>query len=249
VRELATSVSAGVQAAWREKEEERIRSVYAHRDLSGKAAFYTWWNPDVLLNLYWFHSAVAACIRRAGIDDLTKLRILDVGCGSGGWLRQLMAWGASAQNLHGIDLLPDRIDGARQLAPGIDYRVGSGWQLPFHDAVMDVVTANTVFSSIINADARQRLACEMARVLAASGHILIFDFRISHPRNRDVTGIRKSEISRLFPGFLRYSRSLELAPPIARRVVPVAPALAVALESFCPFLRTHAIHLLQRPDG
>lgn len=229
----------------REEEEMRIRSVYAHRDQSGKRTLYAWSNPDVLLNIYRFHSVAAACLHLAGLDDLSGLRILDVGCGSGGWLRQLQAWGASAQNLHGVDLLPDRIDRARQLAPEIDHRVGSGWQLPFDNAAMGLVTAHTVFSSILNADARQSLAAEMVRVLAPHGRILIFDFRISHPRNRDAIGIRKSEIRRLFPGFQLYSRSLELAPPIARKIVPVAPVAALVLEALCPPLRTHSMHLLQ----
>jgi ubiquinone/menaquinone biosynthesis C-methylase UbiE len=200
----------------------------------------------VLLNIYRFHAVAAACLHRAGLDDLSGLRVLDVGCGSGGWLRQLLAWGASAQNLHGVDLLSDRIDRARRLAPEIDHRVGSGWQLPFDNAAMNLVTAHTVFSSIVNADARQSLAAELVRVLAPQGRILIFDFRISHPRNRDAIGIRKSEIRRLFPGFQLYSRTLELAPPLARRIVPVSPVLAMMLEASCPFLRTHALYFLQR---
>ncbi|MGD0479740.1 MAG: class I SAM-dependent methyltransferase [Terracidiphilus sp.] len=230
----------------REQQEARIRSVYAHRDQSGKRALYAWSNPDVLLNVYRFHAVAAACLRRAGLDDLSGLRVLDVGCGSGGWLRQLLAWGASVENLHGIDLLADRIDRARQLAPKIDHRVGSGWQLPFDSAAMNLVTAHTVFSSILDADARQSLAAEMLRVVAPQGSILIFDFRISHPRNRNTIGIRKSEIRRLFLGFELDSHSLELAPPIARKIAPVAPVVALALEALCPLLRTHSMHLLQR---
>ena len=246
MREATLLLLAGHDEHSRAEEEARIRSVYTHRDKSGKKALYAWSNPDVLLNIYRFHSVAAACLQRAGLDNLSDLRVLDVGCGSGGWLRQLLAWGARAQNLHGIDLLADRIDCARRLAPEIDHRVGSGWQLPFDNAAMNLVTAHTVFSSILNADARQSLAAEMVRVLAPQGCILIFDFRISHPRNRDTIGIRKTEIRRLFPGFQLHSRSLELAPPIARKIVPVAPVVALVLEALCPLIRTHSMHLLQR---
>jgi SAM-dependent methyltransferase len=228
------------------EEEARIRSVYAHRDRSGKRALYAWSNPDVLLNVYRRNTVAAACLRRAGLDDLRGVRVLDVGCGSGGWLRQLAAWGASAENLHGIDLLTDRIACARRLAPEIDHRVGSGWQLPFASVAMNLVTAQTVFSSILSADARQSLAAEMVRVLRPEGSILIFDFRITPPRNRDVIGIRRSEIHRLFPGFNLHSRTLELAPPLARKIAPVSPVLALVLEALCPLLRTHAMYLLQR---
>jgi SAM-dependent methyltransferase len=228
------------------KQEERIRSVYAGRDAHGKTALYAWWKPDVLMNLYRFHAEAVACLRSAGCEDLSRLRVLDVGCGNGTWLRQLCAWGAGAANLHGIDLLPDRIAQARQLGPEIDYRVGSGWQLPFADASQDLVTAHTVFSSVIDADARQQLAAEMTRVLSAHGRILVFDFRISRPGNRDTMGIRGREIRRLFRGFQLRTRSLNLAPPLARRIAPVSPLLAMTLEASCPFLRTHALYLLQR---
>jgi SAM-dependent methyltransferase len=211
-----------VKNIWQE-EEKRIRSVYAARNTSGKPALYRWWKADVLLNVYRFQVEVAAIFRRAGWEDLSTLRVLDVGCGSGDWLRQLCGWGACAANLHGIDFLPDRIARARELGPTIDFRVSDGWQFPFEDASFDLVTAHTVFSSILNATARKQLAAEMTRVLSSKGSIQIFDFRISHPGNPDTMGIRRREIRRLFPNFRLYSRSLELAPPIARRVASIAP--------------------------
>lgn len=228
------------------QEGERIRSVYARRDARGKGSLYAWWKPDVLINLYRFHAEAAALLRKAGCEDLSTLRVLDVGCGNGNWLRQIHAWGASAANLHRIDLLPDRIEMARQLGPEIDYRVDSGWQLPFEDGSLDLVTANTVFSSILDSRARQQLAGEMVRVLAARGRLLVFDFRISRPDNRDTIGIHRREMRRLFPGFKWHTRSLDLAPPIIRRIAPVSPVLAILLEAWCPFLRTHALYLLRR---
>ena len=228
------------------EEEKRVRSVYAERDAHGKGNLYAWWKPDVLMNVYRFQAEAAACFHRAGWEDLSRLRVLDVGCGNGNWLRQLYAWGARPANLHGVDLLPDRIALARQLAPEIDYRVGSGWQLPFEDASLDLVTAHTVFSSILMPGAREQLATEMTRVLSTRGRLLIFDFRISRPGNHDTIGIRQREICRLFQGFQLHTRSLDLAPPLARRIAPVSPVLAMMLEAWCPFLRTHALYLLQR---
>jgi SAM-dependent methyltransferase len=229
-----------------EEEQVRIRATYARRDSGGRRALYNWSHPDVLFRCYRFQSVATACLRRAGWEDLSNLRALDVGCGRGDWLRQLWAWGARPENLHGIDLLPDRIAAARQLAPGIDYREGGGWQLPFDDATMDLVSAHTVFSSILDENVRLGVAGEMARVLASRGCILIYDFRISHPLNPDTAGIRRPEICRLFPGFRQYSRSMTLAPQIARRFTPVAPLLTLALEALCPLLRTHQMYLLER---
>jgi SAM-dependent methyltransferase len=231
------------------EEGARIRAAYARRDETGKRELYSWWQSDVLLNQYRVQSATAACFRRAGWKELSRLRALDVGCGSGAWLRQLLAWGGCAENLHGVDLLADRIAAARQLAPEIDYRHADGWQLPFADASMDLVSAHSLFSSILDECARARVAAEMTRVLDPHGYILLFDFRISHPLNPDTIGITRSEIRRLFAGFRQYAQSLILAPPIARRLAPVAPWLAVVIEALCPPLRTHNLLLLQRKDA
>jgi ubiquinone/menaquinone biosynthesis C-methylase UbiE len=230
------------------EEEARIRAAYAHRDESGKRELYSWWQPDVLLSYYRIQAVTSAYLRRAGWNELSRLRALDVGCGSGAWLRQLLAWGGRAENLHGVDLLADRIATARRLTPDADYRQADGWQLPYANASMDLVSAHTVFSSILNEHARAGVAIEMTRVLDPHGCILIFDFRISHPMNPDTVGIRRREIRRLFPGFRQYAQSLILAPPIARRLAPFAPWLAVVLEALCPPLRTHNVFLLQRKE-
>jgi SAM-dependent methyltransferase len=103
-----------------------------------------------------------------------------------------------------------------------------------------------VFSSILDAPARQALAQEMLRVLKPGGYVFVYDFRISHPQNPDTTGIRKAEIRRLFPGLPFQVHSLTLAPPLARRLAPLSPVLAHILEAWCPFLRTHALYLLQK---
>jgi SAM-dependent methyltransferase len=228
-------------------EEALIRAQYDRRDASDKRALYAWFHRDVLLRQHRFELAAAVCLCRAGWENLWGIRVLDVGCGSGAWLQQLLAWGAQAENLHGVDLLPDRIAAARCLAPHIDYRQGSGWKLPFADGSMDLVSAHTVFSSILSAEARAVLAREMSRVLALHGCILIYDFRVRHPLNPDTTAIKRDEIRRLFPDFRLYSRSVTLAPPIARRLAPTAPWLAELLEALCPLLRTHNMNLLRRP--
>ena len=120
----------------------------------------------------------------------------------------------------------------------------SSYLYPFHLTVIldkGLVSGHTVFSSILDGSARKALAQEMVRVLKPRGKILIYDYRISDLRNPDTVGIRKREIQRLFPGFTIQKRSLTLAPPVLRRVAPVSPLLAHVLESWFPFLRTHAV--------
>ena len=92
-----------------------------------------------------------------GITDLSHIEVLDIGCGSGGWLRTLLEWGARPEHLHRIDLLEDRIEKARALGMGIDFQVASGYEIPFADGSMDLVSAHTVFSSILDGSARKAL--------------------------------------------------------------------------------------------
>ncbi|RMH20508.1 MAG: class I SAM-dependent methyltransferase [Gammaproteobacteria bacterium] len=228
----------------KKNEVQRIRKAYQYRDSSGKAQLYRWDRPEMLLAQYTLYQAVASVMRHAGKVDLASQEILDVGCGKGGWLSRLLDWGARPEKLHGIDLLPDRIEAARRRAPNVDFRVTDG-EVPYADQSMDLVCANTVFSSILDAAARMELASEMRRVLKPGGAIMIYDFRISHPRNPDTLGIGKREVRRLFPGMKCCFRSLTLAPPLARVVAPISPWFAYSLERTVPFLRTHGLFHLR----
>ena len=193
---------------------------------------------------YRFRSAVARALVDAGFAELRGRDCLDVGCGAGAWLRMLQDWGADAERLHGIDLLADRVAAARALAPQIDVRASEGL-IPFDANTMDIVSAHTVFSSILDESARRSLAGEMMRVLRKSGVVLIYDFRISDPRNPDTVGIGGREIRGLFPGFEHRERSLTLAPPLQRPLARLSPLLVHILEATLPFLRTHALHVLR----
>jgi ubiquinone/menaquinone biosynthesis C-methylase UbiE len=229
-----------------EAEEKRIRQVYAGRDASGKPDLYAWYKLDALFNQCRFRTVAVSLMSSQGIRDLSQLEVLDIGCGTGMWLRTLLEWGADDRRLHGIDLLEDRIHRAKVLCPGVDFHIASGYHIPFLSHSMDLISAHTVFSSIIRPDLRGTLAAEILRVLKPDGMILIYDYRISDPRNADTVGIRRAEVRRLFPNTSIQFRSLTLAPPISRIVAPVFPLLAHILESWFPFLRTHAFHLIRQ---
>lgn len=229
-------------------EEARIRKVYARRDVSGKPKLYAWDRPEVAYMAYRKKAAWISACKREGIHDLASLEILDVGCGSGGWLRLLVEWGASPERLHGVDLLPDRIAQAQALSPvGIDWRVGNALQLDFADGAMDICAANTVFSSVVNPAARLDLAQEMVRVVRPGGYIMIFDYAVSSPSNPDTVGIPRREILRLFPAMLlRHSFKLIFPPPLLRLLPQGLLWLAYFCEVMLPFICTHRLFVLQK---
>lgn len=228
------------------QEQQRIQHVYAKRKQSGSDYWYRWHQQASQWERYRLRSVASAMLSRLGWQDLSAMDVLDVGCGAGGWLRTLMEWGIPAHQLHGIDLLEERIAYTKSLTPGMDLRMASGWDIPYDDCSMDLVSAQTVFSSILDADARALLAGEMVRVTKPNGVILLYDFHIADPRNRDTVGISPREIRRIFPKLPLRLRTLTLAPPLARRLTRISPFVAAFAEALLPLLRTHRLYLLRK---
>jgi len=228
------------------EEEKRILETYKGRD--SKETLYRWWRVNVPYIAFRKEAIWAAGLQPAGIDEISRKVILDVGCGSGEWLRMLTEWGADPLKLHGIDLLDDRIAKAKAMSPvGLDLQVSNGWFLPFPQGSMDLCAASTVFSSILDAQARRALADEMSRVTRQGGLVMVFDFAVSDPRNPDTIGIRKKEIRRLFPTYRQIKAfRFILAPPLLRRFPRNLMWLALAIEIYMPFLCTHRLYVLRK---
>jgi SAM-dependent methyltransferase len=115
--------------------------------------------------------------------SLAAWRILDVGCGSGYWLRAFCEWDGRAERLVGIDVSDARFDVARARNPSIALLRTDGVTLPFRDACFDLVTQFVVFSGIPSAGLRRHVAGEMARVLRPGGFVFWWDHGTSDPRD------------------------------------------------------------------
>jgi SAM-dependent methyltransferase len=79
-------------------------------------------------------TAVVRAVRLTSTDDL-----LDVGCGTGSYLRRLASDG-HAGRLVGVDMSPASVAGLQD-TPGVTAVEGDAQCLPFADATFDVVTA------------------------------------------------------------------------------------------------------------
>ena len=181
-----------------------------------------------------------------GVGSLEGKKVLEIGCGTGYWLRAFLEWGALPENVFGIDLLPERVEQARKLCPhGVYWECGNAASLRFPDGSFDLVMQSVVFSSILDPEMRQQIAGEMLRVLKRGGLALWYDFFVNNPRNPDVRGIRSNEIRKLFPGCQIYLRRITLAPPIGRLVGRYSP-LAYMLLSHSKILCTHYLGLIKK---
>jgi ubiquinone/menaquinone biosynthesis C-methylase UbiE len=230
----------------KEREEERVRAAYARRRQSIPAERYARTNPFTLCAAHEREEEMASLFRGEGLTTLAGLRILDVGCGRGDTLRQLLEYGAEPELLTGIDLLDENVKQARRRSPHLQVICGSASRLPFPDSNFDLVLQFTLFTSILNDEVKRAIAAEMTRVLAPGGRILWYDFSFNNPRNPDVRGIGKREIQALFPGLAMKTRRITLAPPLGRIVAPLSIVLYYLLSRVRP-LCTHLLCLLRKP--
>lgn len=227
-------------------EHERINQVYRQWHGGAALARYAWHRPEIVRQAAARSRTLAALLAATVGRDLSAVRVLDVGCGNGSFLRQLIDWGATPAHLAGTELQQERLEHARtRSAAGVRWHLG-GLDV-FPDDSMDLVSANTVFSSILDEDLRRMLAAEMWRVLRPGGWTMIFDFRYDNPRNPQVRKVADVELLRFWPAEQRHYRSLVLAPPLGRALASLPWILPELLASCVPLLRSHFIYMARKP--
>jgi ubiquinone/menaquinone biosynthesis C-methylase UbiE len=134
-----------------------------------------------------FYSALLDATRARGLDQARRdpaavlgpldlragLRVLDVGCGTGDYLR-IMAPLVAPGPAVGIDLSTALIDVARERATtdgdNVSFQVGDAYELPFPNASIDRVVATQVLLHLTDP---WRAVAEMRRVLAPAGLLSI----------------------------------------------------------------------------
>jgi ubiquinone/menaquinone biosynthesis C-methylase UbiE len=237
---MEVDAGRGDQQAAESDEVVRIRSVYRERDRQGQRSA-----P--------FHEAYRrlaaerrATTRRILLRLLPEQHpgLLDVGCGGGGDLSYLRSVGWPADKLAGVDLIPSRLAAALVACPDVDLRLGDGLTIPFPDDSVDVATAATVFSSILDQDVRRALFAEMERVVRPGGVLLLYDFVIRKPTNPNVIGMplrRLAELGRPPDWTIRISPLLQAVAVAAA----IHPRLADVAMRVAP--RTHRLSYWRKP--
>ena len=227
-------------------EPQAVQARYARRDAASDAALYSLYaNAAALQAQQERLRAMAHVWRTHGWAHLAGRRVLEVGCGGGGNLQDLVRLGATPNHLTGIELLADRAALARDSLPGavcIEEKDASLAGVP--EASQDAVLAFTLFSSLLDPDFRAQMAQTLWRWVVPGGGVLVYDFVVNNPRNPDVRGVPLRELRALFPGAQLRSWRLTLAPPLARRL-PVW-LIAPASHLFYP-LRTHRLTWVVKP--
>ena len=117
---------------------------------------------------------ISELVRASGGAD--KMKLLDVGCGTGRTLHQL-AIAHPTMRLHGADMSPAYIKLARKRLEHVaelSLAVENGEALPWADDTFDVVTSTYMFHELPR-NARRNVVREMLRVTRPGGLVVIED--------------------------------------------------------------------------
>jgi SAM-dependent methyltransferase len=228
----------------RPRELQAVAERYARR---GRSDLYSPLRPEVWQTLHERQRVLLGMLARHGFTDLAALRLVELGCGAGGNLLELLRLGFEPARLTGLELLPERFERARSVLPAaLPLHLGDATEAPVAPASQDLVLAATVFSSILDDGLQQRLAAAMWRWLRPGGAVIWYDFAVDNPRNPDVQGVPVARVRALFPQAALEVRRVTLAPPLARAACRVHPALYTALNAV-PWLRTHRLAWIRKP--
>jgi SAM-dependent methyltransferase len=222
-----------------------VRARYARR--SALLDRYSRSRPEVLMAAQERERAWVRLFAEIGFTDFSRLHVLEVGSGSGGNLLDLLRLGFRPEHLTGIELLAERHAAARACLPQDVRLVCDDASTQAVDAAsLDIVIASTVFSSLLDTAFQRHLADAMWSWVKPGGGVLWYDFTVDNPNNADVRGVPMKRVRELFPEAVVRWRRLTLAPPIARAVCRIHPALYTLCNAL-PLLRTHVLCWLGKP--
>jgi ubiquinone/menaquinone biosynthesis C-methylase UbiE len=230
-------------------EVERIQRVYS--EYAKEGASNQRWSKDNAGNRAIVderNKALLMALASSGYPPLDQLRILEIGCGRGDVLADLVKLGARPENIVGVDLLEDRIQDGKSAHPNLDLRQANATELPFPEGSFDLVLLYTVISSILDLKMATRVCKEAERVLRPGGAVAWYDMRRKNPSNPNIRPIEHSEIRSLFPDWSVNMRSLTVLPPLARKLGNSASWLYPALSA-ASMLHSHLFGLIIKPGG
>lgn len=221
---------------------------YGRRKVMGVDSRYNIMNAAVWQSLLEKQRALFKLFSAHLDTPISETTLLEIGCGSGANLVELIRLGFDPSNLIGNELLDDKLALARKSLPsGLSLYSGDATALDIPEESLDLVYQSTVFSSLLDDRFQQTLANNMWRWLKPGGAILWYDFIYNNPANPDVRGVPLNRIKALFPDATISTIRVTLAPPISRRVTKVHPSLYTLFALF-PFLRTHVFCWIKK-DG
>src|SRR5947209_1394167 len=122
---------------------------------------------------HWWHLGMRRISAALLGDRLTaaNLRMLDAGCGTGGFLRFVLD-AASPSRACGVDISSAAIDLAHSRVSEAELQVAPVWDVPFDDHAFDLIVMNDVLQHIPEDRVTESVA-ELRRLQAPGGVLLV----------------------------------------------------------------------------
>lgn len=207
-------------------------------------------NPGALFQQIALQRSVIQALRTLNVA--TGWKILDVGCGSGDSLLQFLNLGFAPGNLHGIELLCDRIAHAQQRLPTANFVRGDASRMGYVSDSFDLVMESTMFIQLHDRVASARIAQEMLRVTKPSGYLMLVDWRYSYgyPEYTALSGKRIAQLFGVDRQTTLHSRTRgALVPPIGRVLSAHLPSFYFLVQRVAPFLVGQVVTVLRKRDA
>lgn len=161
---------------------------------------YSALNPSVYMAQQEKERVVIAWIKREQLNPLANKRLLEVGCGNGSNLLEMIKLDFKPENIIANELLEGRAITARQSLPeNTKVLVCDAMDLELKSESFDIVYQSTVFTSILDKDFQLKLASKLWNLVKPNGYFLWYDFIYDNPQNNDVKGISLKRVHELFP--------------------------------------------------
>lgn len=206
-------------------------------------------NPEVLFQTLALESSVVRASRDIRHAPSTAL-VLDVGCGGGGDIYQLVRIGYVPTMITGIDIQQDRIEAARRLYPQMQFIHGDATRMEFDDDSFDLVFESTMFATLPNDRDRTAISSEMVRVCKPGGYLMLVDWRTPKPGDSNYKALTRKELCTLFSvgtaTRLMKVHKGALVPPIGRFLSMRTPSLYFVVWRLFPFLVGQVVYVLMK---
>jgi ubiquinone/menaquinone biosynthesis C-methylase UbiE len=182
--------------------------------------------------------------------DPQTAAVLDVGCGGGGDLYQLVRLKYDPVQITGIDILPDRLAHARRLYPQARFILGDASHMEFASASFDLVFESTMFATLTDELLSAAIAREMLRVCKPGGYLMLVDWWTPKPRDPNYRALTRRRLHDLFQvgsaARLVGEYRGALVPPVGRFLSKYLPGGYFPVTRLLPFLVGQVAYLLQR---
>ena len=195
-------------------------------------------------------------LKNSFIKSLSKINldpssyILDVGCGSGNDLMELVKYGFDQNKLFGVDINNERIDIGKLNYPLLNLSIQDATKLNFQDNFFNLVFESTMFVQITDIEMSQKIAREMVRVTKKNGYIFLIDWRYGKFWNPNYLACNKKRVKQLFNvgtdmEIIAISNG-SLIPPIGRFLSTYFGSLYFVVHKLCPFLVGQFTYVLKK---